>query len=186
MHLGDIAAKRGNKDEAIRYYLFALAGQSPSMEARARLSALGVSGDLDGQIKKADAELKAMRAHKLDGSGKGTGDFFVLASPTKNEQVKFVSGDADIKSLAEIVKAADLGIVFPGSSSVRALRRGTVTCGTVATPPPPKGKAQSKKPAKPGAVIPVDTRNVPAAKPELLPGSCTVELLPSDLVRSIE
>ena len=49
--------------------------------------------------------------HKLDASGKGTGDFFVLASPAMNEQVKFVSGDAEIKALAEIVKAADLGIV---------------------------------------------------------------------------
>jgi tetratricopeptide (TPR) repeat protein len=186
LHLGDIAAKRGNKEDAIRYYLFALTGQSPSMEARARLSALGVSGDLDGQITKADAELKAMRAHKLDASGKGTGDFFVLASPTKNEQVKFVSGNTEIKSLAEIVKAAALGIAFPGPSSVRALRRGTVTCGTVATPPLAKGKAQSKKPAKPGAVRPVDTNDVPAAKPELLPGPCSVELLPSDLVRSIE
>jgi len=186
LHIGDIAAKRGNKDEAIRYYLFALTGQSPSMDARERLAALGVSGDLDGQIKRAAAELTAMRVHKIGGNGKGTGDFFVLASPTKNEQVKFVSGDAEIKALAEIVKAADLGIVFPGPSSVRALRRGTVTCGTVAAPPPSKGKAPSKKPAKPGAVTPIDTKDVPAVKPEMLPGSCTVELLPSDLVRSIE
>ncbi len=185
-HLGEIAEKRGNKDEAIGDYLYALTGQSPSIEARGHLAALGVSGDLDGQIKKASAELEAQRTHKLAASGKGTGDFFVLASPAKNEQVKFVTGDAEIKVLADIVKSADLGIVFPDPSSVRALRRGTVTCGTEAPTAASKGKAAAKKSAKPSAGTATETKDVPAAKQELLPGPCTVELLPSDLVRSIE
>ena len=186
LHLGDIAEKRGNKDEAIRYYLFALAGQSPSIEARGRLAALGVSGDLDSQVKKADAELKALNTRKVRASGKGTGDFFVLASPTRNEQVKFVSGDAEIKALAEGVKSADLGIVFPDPTSVRALRRGTVTCGTVAPPPASKGKSLPKKPAKGSDKPSTESKPEVNFKPELLPGPCTVELLPSDLVRSIE
>jgi tetratricopeptide (TPR) repeat protein len=186
LHLGEIAEKRGNKDEAIRYYLFALTGQSPSIEARSHLAALGVSGDLDSQIKKATAELEAQRTHKLAASGKGTGDFFVLASPAKNEQVKFVSGDAEIKALAETVKSTDLGIVFPGPSSVRALRRGTVNCGTVPPPPVSKKKSSPKKSEKKNAPSQGEPQAEPAAKPELLPGPCTVELIPSDMVRSIE
>ena len=176
-HLADITVKRGNKDEAIRYYIYALTGQSPSIEARRKLAALGVTGDLAPRVEKARAELQELRTRKLDATAKGTADFFVLASPSKNDQVKFVNGNADLKSLADSVKSADLGLVFPESSSAPALRRGTVTCGT--TPPPPKSKPNGKKSDKPAEpVLP--------KKPELLPGLCTVELLPSDVVRSID
>ncbi|HEX8800659.1 MAG TPA: tetratricopeptide repeat protein, partial [Terriglobales bacterium] len=76
-HLGEIAEKRGNKDEAIRYYVFALTGVSPSPEARGRLNALGVTSDADSRVEEARAELQAQRRHKLTATGKGTGDFFV-------------------------------------------------------------------------------------------------------------
>ena len=92
--------------------------------------------------------MQALRTRKLNASGKGTGDFFVLASPAKNDQVKFVSGDAEIKALADVVKSTNLDIRFPDPSSVRALRRGTVTCGTLPPPPVAKGKAANKKGAK--------------------------------------
>jgi tetratricopeptide (TPR) repeat protein len=178
-HLGEIAEKRGNKDEAIRYYLNALSGQSPSVEARSKLAALGVSEDIDKRAEKAGKELDAQRVRKLSASGKGSGDFFVMASPAKNDQVKFVSGDAEIKALADAVKADNLGILFPNASSVRALRRGTVKCGTV--PPPPKTKPSAKKGGKAS-----EPASAAAAKQELLPGPCTVELLPSDQVRSVD
>ena len=186
LHLGEIAEKRGNKDDAIRYYAMALAAQSPSVEARSRLAALGVTGDLDSRLEKARAELNAVRTRKLNASGKGRGDFFVLASPTKNDQVKFVSGDAEIKALADVVKSTNLDIKFPDPSSVRALRRGTVTCGTAPPPPATKGKAASKKPAKGKAPPPADSKTPPPAKPELLPGPCSVEFLTSDAVRSVD
>jgi tetratricopeptide (TPR) repeat protein len=188
-HLGEIAEKRGNKDEAIRYYLFALTGVSPSPEARDRLTALGVTSDVDSRVEEARAELQAQRTHKLTGTGKGTGDFFVLASPAKNDQVKFVNGDAEVRGLGDAVKSANLDITFPEASSVRALRRGTVTCGT--TPPPAlaKGKAAKKGNGKSGSAkgdkAAGDTSE-PVAKPQLIPGPCSVELLPADAVRSVD
>src|SRR5271165_1508780 len=194
-HLGEIAEKRGNKDEAIRYYLFSLTGQSPSVEARPRLAALGVTSDVDSRVEKARAELQTLRTQKLSASGKGTGDFFVLASPSKNDQLRFVSGDADIKALADLVKSSNLDIKFPDPSSVRALRRGTVTCGTVPPPPSSKGmpakkaankNAASEKGAKSAAATPAAAKSEAPAKPELLPGPCSVELLPSDTVRSVD
>jgi hypothetical protein len=189
LHLGEIAEKRGSKDDAIRYYVYALTGLSPSVEARDRLAALGITSDLDARIEKARVELKAARTHKMGATGKGTGDFFVLASPSKNEQVKVVSGDADIKPLADVVKSTDLGIAFPDPLSVRALRRGTVMCGT--TPPPP---ATKNKPAKRGngknATDPAYQANADPSKvvtkPELVPGPCSVELVPSEEVRSVD
>jgi len=185
-HLGEIAEKRGNKDEAIRYYLFALTGQSPSVEARSRLAALGVTADLDSRVEKARAELQAQRTHKLNASGKGSGDFFVLASPARNDQVKFVTGDPEIKALGDVVKSANLDIVFPDPSSVRALRRGTVKCGTPPPPAPSKGKSAGKNAAKGKAAPSAEAKGATPAKPELLPGPCAVELLPSDAVRSVE
>ena len=185
-HMGEIAEKQGNKDEAIRYYIFALTGASPSVEARDRLTALGVTSDVDSRVGKARGELEALRTRKLNATGKGTGDFFVLASPAKNDQVKFVSGDAEIKGLTDVVKTANLDITFPEASSVRALRRGTVKCGTT-PPPPPKGKSAKKgtgkaaKGDKAAANLPE-----PATKPQLIPGACSVELLPADVVRSVD
>src|SRR5271157_2666204 len=186
LHMGEIAEKRGNKDEAIRYYTRALAGHEPSPEARSRLVALGVSGELSARIEKARSELKAVRTRKLNASGKGTGDFFVLASPAKIEQVKFVSGDTEVRAMADVVKAADLEIKFPEPTSVRALRRGTVTCGTV--PPAPASTTQTagKKGAKANQSPPVAAKTEPPAKLELLPGPCSLELMFSDAVRSID
>jgi tetratricopeptide (TPR) repeat protein len=122
-HLGEIYDKRGNKDEAVHYYVLSLVGQSPGDEARPRLAALGVTGDLSSRIAKGRDQMQAMRTRKLDASGKGTGDFFALVSPAKNDQIKFVSGDADVKALADVVKSTNLDIKFPNAFSVRALRR---------------------------------------------------------------
>jgi hypothetical protein len=117
------------------------------------------------------------------------GDFFVLASPAKNDQVKFVSGDAEIRALADVVKSSNLDIAFPEPSAVRALRRGTVSCGTIPPASPSKSKPAKKGNGKGGE----DTANKTMAdsskaltKPELIPGPCSVMLLPSDEVRSVD
>jgi hypothetical protein len=127
-----------------------------------------------------------MRTRKLNASGKGSGDFFVLASPAKNDQVRFVNGDADIKTFGDAVKSADLGITFPDPSSVRALRRGSVKCGTAPPSPVTKTKSSGKKAAKAKEAADASPTAEPPAKRELLPGPCTVELAPSDTVRSID
>jgi tetratricopeptide (TPR) repeat protein/transglutaminase-like putative cysteine protease len=185
-HLGEIYEKRGNKDEAIHYYVLSLVGQAPSDDARKRLTALGVTGDLELRIEKGRAEMLAMRTRKLGASAKGTGDFFALVSPAKNDQIKFVNGDADIKALTDVVKSTNLDVKFPGASSVRALRRGTVTCGTPPPAAPTKTKSAARKGSKdkdqPAAAAETD----PPAKPALLPGPCSVELLFSNDVRSID
>jgi hypothetical protein len=125
-----------------------------------------------------------LNSRKLNAAGKGVGDFFVLTSPTKNDQVKFVSGDAEIKALADLVKSTNLDVKFPDPSSVRALRRATVKCGT-APPPVIKGKPVNRKTTN-AKELPTASKAGPPAPPELLPGPCTVELQFSDTVRSID
>ncbi len=85
-----------------------------------------------------------------------------------------------------LVKSTNLDIKFPDASSVRALRRGTVTCGTLPPAAPTKGKAAGKKGSKEKDKHQPAAATDPSAKPALLPGPCTVELLFSDDVRSID
>jgi tetratricopeptide (TPR) repeat protein len=188
-HLGEIAEKRGNKDDAVRWFVYALTGSSPSAEARDRLAALGSTADVESRIEKARSELQAQRTHQLDASGKGTGDFFVLASPAKNDQVKFVSGNREIKSLTDVLTSANLGVTFPEATSVRALRRGTVSCGTTPLPPPAKGQPVKKGSTTSSGDIAEKTGFDPSkavTKPGLVPGPCSVVLLPSDEVHSVD
>ena len=147
-HLGEITRNAATKTRPSTTTCCRWWASRRATKRAPRLAALGVTGDLDSRIEKGRAEMLALRTRKLDASGKGTGDFFVLASPAKNDQVKFVSGDAEIKALADVVKSTNLDIKFPDPSSVRALRRGTVTCGTLPPPPVTKGKPASKKGAK--------------------------------------
>jgi hypothetical protein len=88
--------------------------------------------------------------------------------------------------MVDTVKSSDLGIKFPDPASVRALRRGTVTCGTLPPPPATKSRPPGKKGTKGKETTPTTAKAEPAAKPELLPGPCTLELLPSAAVRSID
>ena len=159
--------------------MLSLASRSPSEDARKRLAALGVTGNLDRRIEQGRAELVAMRTRKLNATGKGTGDFFALVSPAKNEQVKFVNGDAEIKALTDAVKSTNLDFKFPGPSSVRELRRGTVTCGMLPPAPAPNGKPGGKKGTK--GNDPAATAE-PAAQSEPFPGPCSIALLFSDSV----
>jgi len=183
VHLGEIAEKRGNEEDAIHYYILSLATESPSVDARAKLTGFGVTGDLDARIEKARTELESQRVHKLSAAGKGTGDFFVLASPAKVEQVKFVNGDDEIKAMADVVKSADLGIDFPDQSSGRVLMRGAVKCGVVPAPAA-KAKSSGKKGDKKGPPEKSNNAAAPAQQAQVA-GPCTVELLSSESVRSI-
>ncbi len=148
-HLGEIYEKRGKRDQAIHYYVLSLAGEEPSPDARARLAALGVK-DVDHRVADARSELQKQRTLSLNKQDKGTAEFYLLISPNKVEQVKFIKGDDNLKSLAEILQKTDLGMKFPPGAQAHVVRRAVVRCGTTS------------------------------------PGPCTVELLPSSLVRSLE
>ncbi len=68
-HLGEIYEKRGKRDEAIHYYVLALAVEDPSPDARGRLTALGVT-DIDRRMTpKPVPELQKQRTLALSQSG---------------------------------------------------------------------------------------------------------------------
>jgi tetratricopeptide (TPR) repeat protein len=148
-HLGEIAEKRGKRDEAIHYYLLSLAAERPAFGARARLMALGVK-DIDAKVASARPDLQRERTIPLNKSDKGTAEFYLLISPTKLEQVKFIKGDDNLKSFGDVLQKADVRMKFPPNAQAHVVRRAVVHCGTTS------------------------------------PGTCTLEMVPSSQVRSLE
>ena len=165
-HLGDIADKKGQRDQAVHYYVLSLTGDSPSIAARDKLKNLGVSGGtLDSMISKARKEQISERTEKLDMVQAGTADFFLLVSPAKVEQVKFVRGEESLRSFTDTLKSINVPMKFPAASQGHVVRRVRLTCGKQ---PSSKNKDSAEK-ASPG-----------------LPGPCSLEWLPASEVRGLD
>ena len=173
-HLGEIYEKRGERDKAIHSYILSLADTTPSDLARARLAALGVTKDLDQMIEQGRRELKQRRTVALDKSDKGSGQFNLLISPFKVEQVKFLKGDDVIRGLSPLLESSTVAMKFPPGSSVHVPRRGVVACGTQAA-----SSTKSTRTTKMKATIMTQEK-------QTVPGPCTLELQPADSVRTVE
>jgi len=106
--------------------------------------------DVDRRMPDARADLARRDTVALNKSDKGTAEFYLLVSPGKVEQVKFLKGDDNLKSFAEILQKTDVGMKFPPQSQAHVVRRAVVRCGSA------------------------------------MPGPCTLELVPSSKVRSLE
>ena len=92
----------------------------------------------------------APRKVPLNKSDKGTAKFFLLVSPGKVEQAKFIKGDDNLKTFVDVLQKSDVQMKFPPQSQTHVVRRAVVRCGTTS------------------------------------PAPCTVELVPSAEVRSLE
>ena len=174
-HLAEIYEERGNRDKAVHYYVLALADNTPSDEARARLTALGVTKDLDQMVEQGRRELKQQRTTSLNKSDAGTAEFNLLISPSRIEQVKFLKGDDSLKGFTQLLQSAPVGMKFPPDGSAHVPRRAVVTCGTTQA-----GPTKSVKTAKKNATI------FSTDKPQTTPGPCTLQLRPADSVRSLD
>ena len=175
-HLAEIYEKRGDREKAIHYYVLALAAESPSDEARAHLTALGVTKGIDQMVEQGRRELKQMRTVSLNKSDQGTAEFNLLISPVKAEQVKFIKGADTLKGFTQSLQSTPSGMKFPPGSSAHVPRRGVVTCGTTQ----PASPTKSVKTANKSATISVTD------KPQTVAGPCTLELRPADSVRTLD
>lgn len=165
-HLGDIADKRGNRDQAVHYYALSLTGDSPSTTARDKLKNFGVSGGaVDSMVTKARKEQINERTEKLDMVQTGTADFFLLVSPGKVEQAKFVRGEESLRTFTDTLKSVSVPMKFPPASPGHVVRRVRLTCGKQ---PASKDKAAAEKPSN------------------ALPGPCSLEWLPTSEVRGLD
>lgn len=134
-HLGQIYEKRGDKNRAAEMYALALAAPHSIPETRARLTLLlGGNSQIDDLVTKAKPELAALGAIP---AGKSLGDdaqadFFVLLSPREKparaDAVRFISGSDKLRGLADRLRSLEYGAMFPDSSPVELIRRGTLAC----------------------------------------------------------
>lgn len=134
-HLAQIDEQRGQKARAIHQYALALASPGSLPETRAKLILLlGGNSQIDTLVEQATPELAALRqipAGKLD-TEDAQADFLILLSPGEKsarvDGVKFIGGSEKLKPFSDRLGSLDYGAVFPNSTPVKLVRRGTLAC----------------------------------------------------------
>jgi Flp pilus assembly protein TadD len=137
-HLGRIFEKRGQKDEAIRWYGLGIAATHSVPETRGRLVALLGPDTKESQINelvtKARRELSTLRtfpAGKLL-TENADADFLILLSPgekdARMDEVRFVGGSEKLRPFASNLRSIHFAGMFPDASPAKLVRRGTLTC----------------------------------------------------------
>jgi tetratricopeptide (TPR) repeat protein len=131
-HVAQIHEKQGRRDEAIKSYALALAAERPSDDTRSRLGALlGDQEKIDATVASHRSELQAMRTVKIAGTSTdtATAEFLVLFSPPGTvENVRFLGGAESLRPLADAIRAASFGRMFPDDAPAKILRRGVLGC----------------------------------------------------------
>jgi tetratricopeptide (TPR) repeat protein len=139
-HLGQIYEKRGEKERALHFYALATNARRPEPEIRNRLAALAGGNDkVDATVEKSRDELDALRTIRVRNTpqGEGKAEFFLLLTPGQGsemsvDEVKFAGGDERLKSFTLALHTAKYGQTVPDETSVKVLRRGTLSCTTAA------------------------------------------------------
>jgi tetratricopeptide (TPR) repeat protein/transglutaminase-like putative cysteine protease len=137
-HLARVFEAQGLKDQAIHMYALAIAAPFSVPETRARLTLLlGGNAAIDGLVAKAKpelAELRSVPAGKLFAENVSA-EFLILVSPqgeggsaTKVDDVRFVSGNENLRAFAENLGHLDYGTMFPDAAPAKLVRRGTLMC----------------------------------------------------------
>lgn len=134
-HLAAVYEKEGKKAESARVLALSkaaaeVASPTPNPELRRRDGSFAVPASRMGTTN-ATGDLSQMRRVKL---GKlypksGAAEFWLLfANGPKLEQIKFISGDEDIKALGGALQSAKFNVLFPDDHPTKILRRGVLVC----------------------------------------------------------
>jgi tetratricopeptide (TPR) repeat protein len=131
-HLGQIALKRGKRDEAVRWYAQAMSGNRPKIDTRDRLNKLiADQKKADALIEELRPQIEKMRTFPVAkvGTKPGKADFFVVFTPTnKVVAVNYISGDDALKPATAKIASIDYGQIFPDTTPTKLVRRGTLDC----------------------------------------------------------
>jgi tetratricopeptide (TPR) repeat protein len=147
-HLAQIYERRGRRDQAIQMFSLALAAPHPDPDTRARLTLLlGGNAQIDALVDQARPALTKLRTFsagslakpatgtaKVDNSAKenSQAEFVLAFSPGQTkarvDAAQFVSGDAQLKPLADRLRSLDYGAMFPDTTPIIIIRRGTLSC----------------------------------------------------------
>jgi tetratricopeptide (TPR) repeat protein len=131
-HLAQIYEKQGRKEDAVRMYAAALAGERPTPEIRTRLANLaGSAAKVETLARTHAPDLVRSRTFMLRGSGPSgvTAEVAVLIDATaKAQDVRFIEGSEQLRSLADHVQGLTLGPPLPDPTA-KLVRRGVIACG---------------------------------------------------------
>lgn len=137
-HVGAVAEKRGNKQEAIRLYAQGVVADRVVPEARESLLKLTSANSVEKLLETARKELPAYNKFDLGPLAPNLkepnwAEFFIVIAPdaSRNAQVvdvKFIKGAESLKSLSSQLKSVKYSLVFPDASPTKIVRRGTLLC----------------------------------------------------------
>ena len=137
-HMGVIAEKRGNKDEAIRLYAQGALATRVVPESRESLLKLTGPDSIETLLQTARKELSGYNTLTLGQlvpnlKAPVEAEFYLLFAPdsARNAQVvdvKFIKGAESLKPLAPQLKAIKYQLVFPDNSPTKVVRRGALHC----------------------------------------------------------
>ena len=139
-HLARLYEKRGQKDQAVRAYAFALAARDPDPGARARLTLLlgGNSQipDLLDQSRPALASLHTFHLAKA-AAGNSSSEVLIVLSPvpgkpasSRPSALRLSNPSEELRPVANRLSALDFGPAFADASVQKLARRGTLACSS--------------------------------------------------------
>ena len=137
-HVGAVAEKRGNKQEAIRLYAQGAVAERVMPEARESLLKLTSADSVEKLLETARKELPSYNKFDLgqlipDLKEPAEAEFFIVIGPDASRHaqvvdVKFIKGADSLKPLASQLKSVKYSLVFPDASPTKIVRRGTLVC----------------------------------------------------------
>ena len=137
-HLGMVAEKRGNKEEAIRLYAQGAVADRVMPEARESLLKLTSAAAIEKLLETARKELPSYNRLELgnlipDLQAPAEAEFYIVIAPdasrnAKVVDVKFIKGAERLQGLTAQLKSAKIPLVFPDSTPTKIIRRGALSC----------------------------------------------------------
>jgi tetratricopeptide (TPR) repeat protein len=106
------------------------AGGADAAQSKERLAKLA-GGDADKLVADANAELVKLRTIKLAGapSSGGSAQFaLIFDASNKPQRVEWLEGAPEMRKIADLIRDKEFPVRFPEASSVKIVRKATVTC----------------------------------------------------------
>jgi tetratricopeptide (TPR) repeat protein len=123
--------KVGQKENAKHFYALATAAAGADAESSKTELQKADPVNADKLIAQAQSEVSQLRTIKLANSAKkaGTAEYlFVFDGGEKPDRLSYQSGSADLHGEEKLLTDSSYPVLFPDVSSVKLVRRGTVTC----------------------------------------------------------
>jgi len=139
-HLGQIYEAQGKRQEAQHAYELALAARKDLEETYGRLRKL--DGEVDPPVVLKNGmrlgldELGNLRTTAVPGLEQlsGSGEFFILLSAHKVEDVQFINGVESLSAAKNALAKLHYAVPFPDDGPEKIVRRGILSCSKYTTP----------------------------------------------------